>query len=83
MLSWVCLALAVGKHTLHHTVASAADLREIVERVPFWDFTNATFDGKTVRFGKTLNFTENERKVWNTAVMFAIEDGLPLPFVHE
>lgn len=83
MLSWVCFALAVGKHSLHHSVASAMNLREIIERVPFWDYTSATIDGKTVRFGKKLNFTADERKVWNTAVMFAIEDGLPLPFVHE
>ena len=83
MLSWVCFALAIGKHAVHHSVASAKDLNEIITKVPFWDFTSSTIDGKTVRFGQSLNFTENERKVWNTAIMFAIEDGLPLPFVHE
>ena len=83
MLSWVCLVLAVGKHTLDHSVASPVYLREIIERVPFWDSTSATLDNKVVRFAQRPNFTDNERKIWNTAVMFAIEDGLPLPFVHE
>ena len=58
-------------------------MREIIERVPFWDSTSATLDNKVVRFAQRPNFTDNERKIWNTAVMFAIEDGLPLPFVHE
>ena len=50
--------------------------------MPFWDYNETCVSGIKVKFtGEHVRFNEKEVRVWNTAILFALEDGLIPPFI--
>lgn len=51
-------------------------------KMPFWDYNETCVSGSNVKFsGEYVRFNEKEVRAWNTAILFALEDGLIPPFI--
>ena len=50
-------------------------------KMPFWDYNETCVSGIKIKFtGEHVRFNEKEVRAWNTAILFALEDGLLPPF---
>tara|TARA_B100000214_G_scaffold319681_1_gene254532 strand:+ start:3679 stop:3945 length:267 start_codon:yes stop_codon:yes gene_type:complete len=64
-----------------HTI-SPKEARQKFGEIPFWDYNETCVSGRTVKFsGQHVRFKEKEIRAWNTAILFAVENGIIPPFI--
>lgn len=66
-----------------HTI-SANRARLTIGKMPFWDYNETCVAGRMVKFsGEHVRFDETEMRAWNTAILFAVEDGMIPSFIGD
>ncbi len=81
MLAFV---LARGLDIHDWRVMTLKQARLTVGKMPFWDYNETCVTGRVVKFsGENVRFNEREVRAWNTAIMFAVEDGIIPSFIGE
>lgn len=65
-------------------VMTPKQARLTVGFMPVWDYNETCIAGRTVRFsGRHVRFSDREIRAWNTAIMFAVEEGLVPALIGE
>ena len=79
MLAFV---LARGLDVHDWRVMTLKQARLTIGKMPFWDYNETCVTGRVVKFsGENVRFNEREVRAWNTAIMFAVEDGMIPSFI--
>lgn len=74
------IARGLDVHDWH--VINPKQARLTFGKMLFWDYNETCVSGRTVKFsGENVHFNEKEVRAWNTAISFALEDGLIPPFI--
>ena len=83
MLNFILLfSVAKGLDPHNWNTITQKQARLIIGKMPFWDYNETCVSGSNVKFsGEHIRFNEKEVRAWNTAILFALEDGLIPPFI--
>ena len=85
MLNLMLAFIIAGGLDVHDWyVMSSRQARVTIGKMPFWDYNETCVAGRDVKFsGEHMRFNEREIRAWNTAILFAVEDGIIPSFIGD